>query len=100
MARAAMDRALVPPTGSDIVLAGSVLTSGYAGLDRRLDEAFSRSLPGAAVARLDRPTVVGAALACIGADRGGPASNDRFTRLIMESLEGLGGPDDGTSPNH
>jgi N-acetylglucosamine kinase-like BadF-type ATPase len=91
MAKTAMDRAFVPPTGSDVVLAGSVLTVGHRRLDEMIDDGFARALPGAAVRRLALPTVVGAALACIGADRGGPASNDRYTRLITDSLASLDG---------
>jgi len=89
MAQAAMNRAHVPPTGSDVVLAGSVLTAGHQRLDRLVDQGFATALPGAEVRRLSLPSVVGAALACIGADRGGPASNDRYERLITESLEAL-----------
>lgn len=87
MARAAMDRVHVPPTGSDVVLAGSVLTAGYQRLDELVEERFAAELPGAAVHRLALPLVVGAALACIGADRGGPVSSDRHVRRMRETLE-------------
>lgn len=89
MARAAMSRALVPQTGSDIVLAGSVLTAGYDRLDRLVDLGFGRVLPGAAVSRLALPIVVGAALGCIGTERRGRATSDRLAGAIVESLSGL-----------
>lgn len=87
MVRAAMDRARVPPSGSDVVLAGSVLTAGHERLDRLVDERFAEVLPGAAVARLTLPLVVGAALGCVGADRGGPVSDDNDVHRIMASLD-------------
>ncbi len=86
MVRAAMDRTRVPPSGSDVVLAGSVLTAGHERLDRLVDERFAQVLPGAAVARLALPLTVGAALACIAADRGGPVSDDRSAQRIMTTL--------------
>lgn len=88
MTRAAMERALVPPSGSDIILAGHVLTQGYERLDDRIDELFAERLPGAAVARLTLPPVAGAALAALGAEHGGPVGEVVSARL-QESLHRL-----------
>ncbi|MHA6629851.1 N-acetylglucosamine kinase [Pseudonocardia sichuanensis] len=87
MAAAAMNRANVPTTGSDVVLAGSLLTAGHERLDRLVDDGVARALPGAVVRRMSVPAVVGAALACLGAERGGPIADERYLHRIAESLE-------------
>lgn len=87
MVRAALDRVGVPSSGSDVVLGGHVLTRGYPRLDSLLDDGFAQSLPGAAVRRLDLPLVVGAALACIGADRGGPVPDEKYVGRILQTLQ-------------
>jgi len=86
MASAAMNRATVPPTGSDVVLAGSLLTAGHSRFDDLVDSGFAASLPGAAVRRLQVPTIVGAALACLGADRGGPLPDEKQVRHVADAL--------------
>lgn len=83
MTAAALKRALVAPSGSDIVLAGWILTAGYDRLDRMLNEQFAAQLPGATVSRLDLPLVAGAALACIAADHGGPVRKELHEKFLM-----------------
>ncbi|WP_026876005.1 N-acetylglucosamine kinase [Jiangella gansuensis] len=87
MAKAAMERARVNPAGSDAILAGSLLTRGHRRLDQRVDEQFHLLLPGISIARTSVPPVVGAALAGLGAERGGPALGDRLMKTIIAGIE-------------
>ncbi len=89
MAKAAMNRARVNPAGSDAILAGSLLTRGYRRLDDRVDEEFHRLVPGISITRMSVPPVVGAALAGIGAERGGPALGDGLMNGIIAGIEAL-----------
>ncbi len=85
MVAAAADRVRLPVTGADIVLSGWVLTSGYARLDRMVDAGIATRMPGATVLRFDKPLVIGAVLACFGAERGGPLA--REGDLIAKRIE-------------
>src|SRR5699024_9843941 len=76
MITAAANRTRMPASGADIVLGGWVMTSGIARLDDGVDHAISKAMPGATVTRYQRPLVIGAALVCFGAERGGPLAGD------------------------
>lgn len=78
---AAMQRAVLPPSGSDVILAGEILTTGHERLDMLLDTQFADVLPGAAIHRLSLPPVAGAALAALGAEQGGPVRERTAVRL-------------------
>lgn len=89
MATAAMKRARVNPAGSDVILAGSLLTRGHRRLDDRVDEQFHRLVPGLSITRMSVTPVVGAALAGIGAERGGPALGDDLMNSIISGISAL-----------
>jgi len=79
MVTAAAHRVRLPATGADIVLSGWVLTSGFTRLDEMVDAGIAARMPGATILRFDKPLVIGAALACFGAERGGPLAREGNT---------------------
>lgn len=88
MVTAAARRVRLPATGADIVLSGWVLTSGFARLDQMVDRGIAERMPGATILRFDKPLVIGAALACFGAERGGPLAREGNT--IAKRIEDAG----------
>lgn len=76
MITAAANRTRMPASGADIVLGGWIMTSEITRLDDGVNRAIATAMPGATVTRYQRPLVIGAALVCFGAERGGPLAGD------------------------
>lgn len=104
MITAAAKRTRMPSSGADIVLGGWVMTSGIERLDVGIDRAITSAMPGATVTRYQRPLVIGAALVCFGAERGGPlaaegdAIADRIENAPLAPLEPTGRTPTGDLP--